>query len=212
LTLGRPISAEDLLAYIHALAGTPAFSERFGDELAEAAGPFHVPLTADPALFDRAVEIGRELLWWHTWGERFAPADADGLPPSSAQEIEPVHGYPEKFGYDATAERLIVGTGVFGPVSQDVWGFEVSGLRVVSSWLGYRIAKRKGKSSSDLDKIRPSRWTFTDELLRVLAILEHTVEVTPDAAALLDEIVAGPLVEGADMPHPTDAERKPPKT
>jgi len=64
------ISAEDLLAYVHALAGTSAFSQRFADELTEAAGPFHVPVTEDSDLFERAVALGRDLLWWHTWGER----------------------------------------------------------------------------------------------------------------------------------------------
>jgi hypothetical protein len=210
--LGRFVSVEDLLAYIHALAGTPAFSERFADELAEAAGPFRFPLTTAAALFDEAVNMGRDLLWWHTWGERFAPDGVSGIPPGATGQIEPVHGYPEKFSYDTAAQRLVVGTGVFGPVSQDVWDFEVSGLRVVSSWLGYRMAKRKGKSSSPLDEIRPTRWTFTDELLRLLAILEHTVKVTPAAAALIDEIVAGPLIQAADLPEPTDAERRPPRT
>ena len=52
---------------------------------------------------------------------------------------------------------------------------------------------RKGRKSSDLDAIRPTRWTQTDELLRLLAILEHTIEVTPTAATLLDEILANPL-------------------
>ena len=41
--LGIEVSPEDLLAYVHALAGTAAFTERFEDELAEAAGPIHIP-------------------------------------------------------------------------------------------------------------------------------------------------------------------------
>ena len=207
--LGTEVSPEDLLAYVHALAGTAAFTERFEDELAEAAGPVHIPITIDKTLFQQAVELGRDLLWWHTWGERFAPAGQSRLPPGRAQQLTPVEGMPEKCNYDADTRLLAVGTGTFGPVSPAVWSFEVSGLKVVDSWLGYRMKIRKGKKSSPLDDIRPTRWTQTDELLRLLAILEHTIEATPAAAALLDEILANPLVPATDLPTPTPDQRKP---
>ena len=87
----------------------------------------------------------------------------------------------------------------------------MSGLKVLQSWLGYRMTKRKGKKSSPLDDIRPTKWTFTDELLLLLHTLEYTVQVTPTAAALLEEVVAGPTFLASELPTPTDAERKAPK-
>jgi predicted helicase len=209
---GRAVTVEDLAAYVHGLLGTGAFSEKFADELAEGAGPVRVPVTAEPALFERAVSIGRDLLWWHTWGERFAPStkEVEQLP-SATQELNPVHGYPEAFSYDKTNERILVGTGVFGPVSEEIWQFQVSGLKVLQSWLGYRMAVRKGKKSSPLDDIRPSRWTFSDELLYLISIVQHTVEVTPAAAELIGEIADGPLIDANSLPKPTEAERKLPK-
>ena len=210
--VGAEVSPEDLLAYVHALASTAAFTECFDDELAEAAGPIHIPITTDRSLFQRAVELGRDLLWWHTWGERFAPAGQTNLPPGQAQQITAVEGMPEKYGYDPDTQLLTVGTGKFGPVSPEVWNFDVSGLKVVNSWLGYRMKKRKGRKSSPLDDIRPTRWTQTDELLRLLAILEHTIEVTLTAAALLDEILAKPLIPAAVLPKPTPDQRKPLKS
>ncbi|MYJ13558.1 MAG: N-6 DNA methylase [Acidimicrobiia bacterium] len=209
--LGVEVSPEDLLAYVHALAGTGAFSERFAAELAEAAGPIHVPITADADLFGRAVALGRDLLWYHTWGERFAPVGQTDLPAGRARQVTPVEGMPEKCSYDADTETLTVGTGSFAPVSAAVWAFEVSGMGVLNSWLGYRMKTRKGKKSSPLDDIRPTRWRETDELLRLLAILDHTVEVTPTAAALLEDILANPLIAATDLPQPTEDQRKPPK-
>lgn len=208
--VGRDVTADDLAAYVYGLSGTPAFSERFADELAEGAGPVRVPLSESAELFDRAVGLGRDLVWWHTWGERFAPRGKSELPTGRAREIENVKGYPEQFGYDSPTERLSVGTGVFGPVPEEVWDFEVSGLKVLQSWLGYRMAVRKGKKSSPLDDIRPSKWTFSEELLQLMSILEHTLDVTPAAATLLEEIVDSPLIDASDLPKPTDAERKPP--
>ena len=209
--LGRTVTVDALVAYIYALLGTGAFSERFAGELSEMAGPVHVPITSDPDLFERAVQLGRDLLWWHTWGERFSPKGDPDILQGSAREISPVKGYPNDFDYHTEEYLLKVGTGMFGPVGQEVWAFEVSGLKVVRSWLGYRMANCKGRKSSPLDDIRPRTWVFTEELLRLLAILEHTIEVTPAAADLLAEIVAGPLILPEDLPSPTDAERKPPK-
>ena len=86
----------------------------------------------------------------------------------------------------------------------------MSGLKVLRSWLGYRMKTRKGRKSSPLDDIRPTQWTQTDELLRLLAILHHTVQITPTAAQLLDEILASPLIGATTLPTPTPAQRKPP--
>ncbi len=118
---------------------------------------------------------------------------------------------PANFGYEPESQELIVGNGIFAPVSPEVWNFEVSGLRVLPSWLGYRMKNRKGRKSSELDLIRPKRWTQSKELLLLLSILEHTIEVTPRAAELLDQIVNGPLIPASDLPPPTPAERKPPR-
>jgi hypothetical protein len=198
------------LAYVYGLTATAAFTERFSDELGEAAGPVRIPITADPKLFDEVIAIGEELLWLHTWGERFG--DGEELPAARAKEIAPVSGaYPEKYRLDAGSGVLAVGSGLFGPVDRAVWEFEVSGLKVLQSWLGNRMKAGKGKKSSPLDDIRPERWTFTPELLTLLAILERTVKLTPKAAELLDRVVAGDLIDPTTLPTPTDAERKAPK-
>ena len=208
--LGREVSASDLFAYIYGIAGTGAFAERFEAELGEKAGPFRVPITADKRVFFDVVALGRELLWWHTWGERFAQDNLE-LPEPAAREFEPMRGYPNTFSHDPSSALLSVGTAKFGPVSTDVWEFEVSGLKVVRSWLGNRMADGKGKKSSPLDEIRPQKWTFTPELLQLVGILQHTIDLTPQATELLDAVIAGPLIDPVTLPTPTDAERKPPK-
>lgn len=105
-----------------------------------------------------------------------------------------------------------VGEGTFAPVSRAVREFSISGLDVIGSWLDYRMKEGAGRRSSDLDKIRPTRWPaeFTEELLRVIWILERTVELGPELDSLLDEIVAGPVLLASDLPEPTDAEREAP--
>ena len=131
--LDTEITAEELLAYVYALGGTAAFSYRFNKELAEAAGPIHIPMTASLALFQQAVDLGRDLLWWHTWGERFASGDKSRLPDGPAKEVCRVDGMPTDYAYDADSHTLTVGAGDFAPVSPEAWNFEVSGLKVLRS-------------------------------------------------------------------------------
>lgn len=162
--------------------------------------------------------LGRALVHLHTYGERFAPeGEKPSVPQDRARYEKPIpdtpQGYPEDYAYDEDTETLRVGEGEFRPVSKEVWEYEVSGLRVVRSWLGYRMKDPAGKSSSPLDEIRPERWTgeMTTELLELLWVLEATVEKEPELAAFLQKIVDSPTFEAAELPQPTDAERKPPE-
>ncbi|MGI8756884.1 MAG: type ISP restriction/modification enzyme [Acidimicrobiales bacterium] len=127
--IGNTISVEDLAAYVYALTGTAAFGERFADELGEGAGPVRIPLTGSKRLFAKVAALGKELLWWHTWGERFAVDDSN-LPCGRAREIQPVRAYPEKASWDRASRKITIGNGLIGPVSAEVWEFEVSGLNL----------------------------------------------------------------------------------
>ena len=211
---GFQVTTEDFLAYTYAVLATPRYVEFFWDELT-IPGP-RLPITKDPDLFRRAVELGGQLLWLHTYGERYVPAGERAGhvqrgetrcqvgTPSSPDE------YPEKYAYDASHQELHVGKGRFAPVRPEVWEFSVSGLQVVKSWLGYRMREPKGKKSSPLDEILPQSWQFDDELLELLWVLEGTVDLLPVAGRLLQEIVAGDLFTAAELPQPTDAEREGP--
>jgi len=175
---GRKVSPEDFLAYVYGILAQPAFTERFAKELETR--ELRIPLTKDASLFEQVRSIGARLLWLHTYGERFVPKGKHKghVPKGSAKCTKPVpgdeDGYPEKYEYDPDIKTLYVGTGAFAPVSPEVYEFEVSGLKVVQSWLGYRMKNPKGKKSSPLDEINPTQWPseFTTELLELLWVLE----------------------------------------
>lgn len=212
---GAPPSAEDLAAYVYAILGGQSYTRRFWNEL-ETPGP-RVPITKDGATFAEAAALGRKLVWLHTYAERFRSAErGDEVPPGAARIIKGVSDgqarYPEAFAYDPATREIIVGDGRFGPVAPEVWEFEVSGLKVLQSWLGYRMKKRAGKKSSPLDDIRPERWTarMSDELLELLWVLEATLAMEPDLAAILDRVISSSCFASSDLPTPTAAERKAP--
>ncbi|MBI4081006.1 MAG: hypothetical protein HY423_00205 [Candidatus Lambdaproteobacteria bacterium] len=210
------MAAEDLFAYVYALLATPAYVERFSEELT-IPGP-RIPLTRDAAQFQVGVALGRRLVWLHTYGERWVPngARAGTVPRGTARctvaVAEQPQQHPETFEYEEAAQTLHVGQGEFAPVPPDVWGFSVSGLEVVHSWLAYRMKSGAGRKSSPLDKIRPERWSaqLTEELLHLLWVLEATLAMFPPLTEHLRAVVEGPLFAAADLPAPTVAERKPP--
>ena len=129
----------------------------------------------------------------HAYGERSAARGRPRgqVPKGAARCTKPVPGdkdhYPETYDYNDATKTLHVGAGAFAPVVPEVYNFEVSGLKVVQSWLGYRMRNPKGKKSSPLDEIRPEKWTsdFTTELLELLWILEATIAEYPRQMKLL---------------------------
>ncbi len=82
----------------------------------------------------------------------------------------------------------------------------------MQSWLGYRMKSRKGRKSSPLDDITPASWPpdFTSELLRLLHLLEETLEIYPRQATLLEQIIKGPLLQAKQLGVPPEEYRKAP--
>ena len=215
---GGEASAERLFAYAYGILAQPAYVEAFWDELEQP--PPRLPIAKDAALFGRVADLGERLLWLHTYGERFRdPAAGRGdLEPGEARCTKPVppSPLPEGHSYDAETRVLRVGTGPdageFAPVAPEVYGYSVSGFRVVKSWLDRRKRERSGRKSSPLDDIRPERWDreFDSGLLQLLWVLEETLRLEPEGAALLAEVRASELFAAAELPAPSAAERQPP--
>jgi len=213
---GQQVTPEDFLAYVYGVLAQPAFTDRYADELGTR--ELRLPLTKDSGLFAKVRDVGARLLWLHTYGQRFVPKGKHPgqMPKGKVRCLKPVPGgtaaYPEKYEYNDATRTLHVGDGEFTPVAPEVYGFEVSGLKVVQSWLGYRKREPKGKKSSPLDDINPDRWPteFTTELLELLWVLEATLAEYPAQAKLLSAVVKGPCFKAAELPPVPDAARKPP--
>jgi len=213
--LGAKITSADLFAYAYAVLANPSYVSRFKEEL-QIPGP-RLPITKIPSLFARGARLGRTLIRLHTYGERFKdPADQFSLA-GSAKVLAPIPsssgGYPENFNYDPKSQMLHVGSGAISHVSPAVWEFSVSGFEVVKSWLKYRMKNGAGKKSSPLDDIRSESWTaeMTEELLKLLWLLETTLAMYAELDQLLEEILQAEIFVATDLPKPTDAERQEPR-
>lgn len=199
---------DGVVAYIAAITAHPAFTQTFSVEL-ETPG-IRVPMTRSPDLWQRAIELGSEVVWAQTFAVSFAdasagrPADAVQYPVGDGRRIRsfsPVSELPENIIYDADAHEVVVGKGRFGPVSEKVFAFETGRRNVLKSWVAYRSKEPAGLRSSPLDDINPVAWehAWTKELIEVLTVLTRLVELEQKQCELLEEVLASPLVSSIDL-------------
>lgn len=210
---GTEVSAEDLFAYIVGIAAHTEYTARFQEDLATPG--LRIPLTEDNKLFHEVAQVGRHVVWLHTFGERMAsasegrPASAPRLPDTRRPRVpkdgaiptDPEH-MPDILSYDAGKQRLQVGSGWIEPVPLVVWKYEVSGKQVLPQWFSYRRKNRERpiigdrRPPSPLSDIQPDAWLaeYTSELLDVLNVLGLLVELEPVQAKLLSSVCDGPLI------------------
>jgi len=194
-----------IVLLIDVVVAHPGYLERYRDELSSPG--LRIPLTISSELFFRAVEVGRKVIWLHTFGESFADPDAGrpaGPPRAPAPQRPRVldtipdteSQMPDSIDFDAATNSLHIGAGRIGPVAKAVWEYEVSGYPVLRRWFGRRKRQPEGRRSSPLDHVTAHSWNpvWTSELLDVINVLTLLVGHEPEQALLLEEIASGTVV------------------
>lgn len=196
--LGDQINAKEIFAYSVAMLASPYYSSRFKADLT-IPGP-RIPITKEPSLFKRGVRLGSYFIWLQTFGEVDLCEDhsfiksAKGRAKLIHEISSEIEKYPNEFTYNPELEVLIVGDGRIENVSNEVMEYNQSGWKILPKWLSYRMKigagrVKKKNSRSELDLIRPSSWTFTNELMQLIWTIEKCIELWPDLDDLLDEII-----------------------
>ncbi|MFE0803249.1 type ISP restriction/modification enzyme [Streptomyces sp. NPDC058812] len=206
----RPAGAEPNLApgLLDHLAARLGRRPAPGDVLAWAVATVRegslVPLTADAALWERGVDLGRRALWlMRRDGER--PKLPGGRRPYVRA---PLPARPLTLRYDRDEEALYLDEGRVSPVPPDAWDFEVGGVRVLEQWFAARTAEG---APGTLAAIRPATWpqTWTSELLELITVLALLAELRPRCRELTvtDGITSAELREAGVLPAPPAARR-----
>lgn len=214
---GTRVSAPDVIAYLAAVMAHPAFTARFQEDLVRPG--LRVPITGADKLFAKAVTLGCEVIWLHTYGERFADPkagrpsgaprmakDGPAIPKAGAIPSDP-DNFPNEMRYDAAAKRLFVGKGYVDNVTQQMVDYDVSGMNVLKQWFSYRKKDRSRpiigdrRPPSPLSEIQPDHWLaeYTSDLIDLLHVLGRLIALEPRQAALLDDILAGALIDKARL-------------
>jgi hypothetical protein len=215
---GTTVGAAYVVAYIAAIAVHPAFTARFQGDLSTPG--LRIPITDDPKIFSEAVELGKAVIWLHTFGERMAdpkkglPAQPPRLPSAKAPRIpaageisEDPKAMPDSINYDASKKRLLIGQGYVEKVEPAMWSYEVSGKQVLLQWFSYRRKNRERpiigdrRPPSPLGDIQPDHWLaeYTTELLNVLNVIGRLVDLEPEQANLLEKVCSGPTISADEL-------------
>lgn len=211
--LRQPVRPADIISYVACVTAHGGYTRRFGEELKTPG--IRVPITRDRDLWAEAVEVGRRVVWLHTFGERMVnnrrrrPSRL-GVSRRAGYSV-PISGdsgqLPKVVDHDG--EALIIGVdtlleraGRVEPVSRAVWEYRVGGVQVIKKWFSYRHPDPpKRRRTSPLDDINPYRWCveFDDELLDLVEVLDGCVQLEPIQGQLLARICSGPLLGLHDL-------------
>ena len=176
--LGTAVRPEDLLAWIAAVTAQPA--GRTGEDVP-------VPLPADPALWAEGLDLGRRVLWLHTYGERFAAELGPLRMPGGRRPFvrERVTGLPDALEHDAEDDSLLIGTGRLSPVARSAWEFHAAGEPVLSRWFTERCADPEAQPGT-LEALGLTGWPqqYTADLVDLVTVLTQLAELRPSLADL----------------------------
>ncbi|QZY84650.1 N-6 DNA methylase [Micrococcus luteus] len=199
--LDGEIAAPDVTSYVAGITGHPGFVETFDEELRTPG--IRVPITADRMLWNRAVELGRKVLWCHTYG-------LAGEWPGQESVVSPLDGvelprYERRMGsslptgpavYDESSQELRLGAGVWSHVTPAMRQYTVGGVNVIDAWVDKRSASPGGNKTSPLDNVVADTWQpeWSVEFTELLCVLARLVSLEADQAQLLGEVVNAPLL------------------
>ena len=177
---GAVVNAEDAFDAILALLSATSYTLRFAEDL-EDVFP-HVPLPSDHALFQSAAELGREIRAVETFAR---PPGANFLTRAVARvETEATGALHASDWRDGEIFLCADGSGRVSGVSAAVWGFSVSGYRLLYRWLD----AREGLSVDH-------------------ALITQMRDVVGRIAELIDLFARADMLLGADFAGNADARR-----
>ncbi|MGP8302862.1 type ISP restriction/modification enzyme [Streptomyces inhibens] len=205
--LDRPVSPPELLAW------TTVSAHHSPDGCG-------VPLTADPAVWDRGVALGERQLWLATRGA-YVPGAGDGLPGGHTGPGErprmpggrrpyvrsalPTRGMPGALGYDPEEQALLIGSGRISPVPPGAWDFHAGGVRVLEAWFAERTGAlapgTEAPEAGSLAALRPANWPqeWTSELLELITVLALLAELEPQRRELNRRTADGPQLTAGEL-------------
>lgn len=198
----------ELVYYLAGVTGHPGYVRTFDTELQQAG--IRVPLTSDAELWSRAVQLGKYVVWLHTYGARGEPLPGmtrvtdkptDGLYSMPVYEKSMGGAMPEKkptftLGEDDIHGEIAFGASRWSNIKKAVFDYTVGGQQTIGLWAKYRLKKPIGRKSSPLDDIVQQSWPseWTTEFKELLCVLTHLVHLEPAQEKLLADILAGDLI------------------
>lgn len=201
------VAPADVVYYLAAVCSHPGFVERFAADLKTPG--VRVPITTNPELWTRAVQLGRHIVWLHTYGDQGEHPSGkisvqEGVQPGAAHPVYATsvgNSMPSSVDYDPESEILRLGEGRWTGVTQEVRDYTVGGANIIDSWTGYRLARPKGKRRSPLDSVNVTTWPaeWSIEFSDLLSVLTQLIDLEPAQQSLLEDILDGEVLTADEL-------------
>lgn len=191
---GHKNSIDTVFPYLAGVLSHSGFTRFFSSEL-ETPG-IRVPITKDSSLWEQAVELGKEILWLHTYAERMKdPSRGRGDSvldlPERVSYLSTVTELADDYSYDPVTRTLNFGGGSWGPVLPETMEYASGGKKTVNAWFSYRKINPVGLKTSPLDSIRSEVWSseWSQEIAELLTVLNRLVVLEQSQQELLEKIM-----------------------
>jgi type I restriction-modification system DNA methylase subunit len=140
-TYGRKSSPEKILCYIYAVLYCNVYRNRYAEFL-KSDFP-RIPFTADPGLFSKMARYGGNLIELHLLKSKKLEKSAIKFHGRGDRRVEKIECNEKKKLVKINPEQY------FGPLSAEIWQYQIGGYQVMEKWL----KDRKGKCL-DLEDIK----------------------------------------------------------
>lgn len=222
-SLGVDVSGADLMAYVAGVTSHSGFTQLFHDELRTPG--VRVPLTTDMELWRAAIHLGSESIWAQTYGEAYSDETQGRIQgsvrygtgdPRRVLALTPVEALSDSLEYDEASQTIHIGTGIWGPVTFEMWNYQIGMRPVITSWFNYRRPETTGRVTSQLDRVVAGGWSpeWTNEFTDLLSTIRRLTELELKQADLLNKIMSSAYLtvsdlEAAGYNGPSQDEKKP---
>jgi predicted helicase len=132
-TYGRKSSPEKILCYIYAVLYCNVYRNRYAEFL-KSDFP-RIPFTADPGLFSKMARYGGNLIELHLLKSKKLEKSAIKFHGRGDRRVEKIEYNEKKKLVKINPEQY------FGPLSAEIWQYQIGGYQVMEKWLKYRKGK-----------------------------------------------------------------------
>jgi predicted helicase len=166
-TLATTVSPEELLDYVYAVLHSTKYRATY-DSLLRKDYP-HIPFPSERQIFAKMASLGRNLVEMHLFK---TPMKSTTTYPSQGSDSV------DKVSYDSKTRRLYINDSqYFGNITEDVWGCQVGGYRVLEKYLKERL----GAKLSSLE---------IDAFGKIAFVLKNTIDTVKEIDSHYETIVS----------------------
>ena len=169
------VTGQQVWYYTAGLLGTDAYPRFWAEPMKATLRP-HIPFPDTHTDFIALTEVGKRLVEI----ARGQNLDDSGVRCTTAVDPSRLPTFTPRKCYHPDDEAFRLGGGKFTGVTAELWNHQISRYLTLQRWIRARSVNPGGRTTSPLDREKPTEWTFTSDLIVVchkIASLNNAAQV-----------------------------------